>query len=169
MFPAVPSVLSSFWPRLRFCKMTTTRLLVYGQSFLAQFLITCREEKWSKECAKPGCHPWMLTAGPGAEGPGKSCLCQAWLWPLIRNEKWTIGGHCVSNQLWIIQGQILHSVGAPYSLWVPSSCLPFDRFPAHQSHSQRVGRWRKGEEVKFRSVILWLFLRRSCRGGRIIG
>lgn len=149
--------------------MTRTRLLVYGQSFLAQFLITCREEKWSKECAKPGCHPWMLTAGPGAEGPGKSCLCQAWLWPLIWNEKWTIGGHCVSNQLSIIQGQILHSVGAPYSLWVPSSCLPFDRFPAHQSHSQRVGRWRKGEEVKFRSVILWLFLRRSCRGGRIIG
>lgn len=109
----------------------------------------------------------MLTAGPGEEGPGKSYLCQAWLWPLIQNEKWTIAGHCVSNQLSIIQGQILHTVGPPCSLWVPSSCLPFDRFlPIRATVRERVGRWRKGEDVKFRSVILWLFLRSLQKGGK---
>lgn len=79
----------------------------------------------------------------------KEYLCQAWLWPLFQNEKWTIGGHCVSNQLSIIQGQILHSVGPPLlplsslqlsALW-PVSC-------PSENHSQSVGRWRKGEGSK---------------------
>jgi hypothetical protein len=126
------------------------------------------ERKWSQECAEHGCHPWMLTAGPGEEGPGKSYLCQAWLWPLLQNEKWTIEGHCVSNQLSIIQGQILHSVGPPTAFEFSPAVCPLTVFLPIRA-SQRVGRWRQGEEVKFRSVISWLFLRHSCKRGRIVG
>lgn len=135
----------------------------YSWSFPAPTLMTLRGEQRkarnvSYALSSMNTHSWPR------RGPEKCYLKSGLAWPLTQNEKQTIGRHCVANQLSIIQGQSPLCGLPPYSLWAPSSCLPFDQFPAHQSQSEG------GQvEVKFRSVILYLILRRTCQRGRIVG
>lgn len=67
------SPLLVFDPRWSFAKWQEADFR-YGWSVLAQSLITQRGKKQSKKCARHSCHPWMLTTGPGEDGPGKSYL-----------------------------------------------------------------------------------------------
>lgn len=140
------SPLLVFDPRWSFAKWQEADFR-YGWSVLAQSLITQRGKKQKQEMCQTQLSPMNAHHWPRRGWSRKELLTR--LKAVAPHPKWEVDKRrplCIQSTS--------NYPGAVY-LWVsllPLSslqpCLPFDRFPAYQSHSHRVGRWRKGWEVK---------------------